>query len=239
VNPYRAIVIGATGAVGSSLVRELLASPLCEEVTAVVRQEPHEDFFDDPNSKLRLQVLDMEQLGTEAIAPARNCDAAFCTMGIGQPRKVTKAQFWKVDVEYALAFARACKLAGVKHFSLLSSVGANASSWSNYLHVKGVVEERLGAIGFQRVSLFRPGLLVTKQIRYGMQDRLTQALYPLVSGLLAPKFHQIKVEDVGRAMRINAERSGGSGVESLTYPEFRQLLDVQPQSPKVKSQGQI
>ena len=35
---YRAVVIGATGAVGSALVRDLLASPRCAEVTALARR---------------------------------------------------------------------------------------------------------------------------------------------------------------------------------------------------------
>ena len=60
----------------------------------------------------------MGQLASQAIPHARNCHAAFSTMGIGQPRKVAKQEFWKVDVEQNTAFARACKIAGVRHFSL-------------------------------------------------------------------------------------------------------------------------
>lgn len=227
---YRTIIIGGTGAVGSALVRELMASPHCEQVTVVARSEPAQGLFDDGNSKLRVRVVDMNQLGNEVIAYARHCDAAFSTMGIGQPRKAAKEQFWKVDVEYNTAFARACKIAGAQHFSLLSSVGADPNSRTNYLHVKGVVEERIQQLGFGRVSLFRPSVLMTKQIRYGLQDSVTQALAPLVSRLLPPRFHQIKVEDLARAMRINAERAGARGVESLTYSEFVGLLGAQPQA---------
>lgn len=228
MNAYRAIVIGGTGAVGSALVRELIASPLCEQVSVMARSEPAEGLFGDERGKLRLHVVDMNQLGTEAVAYARNCQLAFSTMGIGQPRKVAKAEFWKVDVEYATAFARACKIAGARHFSLLSSVGADPNSRTNYLKVKGMAEERISQLGFERVSLFRPSLLVTKQIRYGLQDRIVQALFPLVSRFVAPRFHEIKVEDLGRAMRINAESRVASGAESLTYPEFQNLLAMQP-----------
>lgn len=227
---YRAIVIGGTGAVGSALVRELIASPQCEQVTVVVRNEPADGLFGEATSKLRVHVVDMNQLGNEAIAYARNCEAAFSTMGIGQPRKVAKTQFWKVDVEYTTAFARACKIAGAKHFSLLSSVGADPNSRTNYLHVKGVAEERIQQLGFARVSLFRPSLLVTKQIRYGFQDRVTQALFPLISRMLPPRFHEIRVEDLARAMRINAERIGTPGAEGLTYPDFLELLAAKPEA---------
>jgi uncharacterized protein YbjT (DUF2867 family) len=36
--PYRALVVGATGAVGSALVAELLASPRCQEVLTLTRR---------------------------------------------------------------------------------------------------------------------------------------------------------------------------------------------------------
>ena len=52
-------------------------------------------------------------------------------------------------------------------------------------------------MGFARTSFFPSSLLVTKQIRYGLQDRLTQALFPLLSRFFAPKFHEIKVEELG------------------------------------------
>jgi hypothetical protein len=65
---------------------------------------------------------------------------------------------------------------------------------------------------------------VTREIRYGLQDRVTQALFPRVSWLLPSRYHEIRVEDLGRAMRINAERPGKDGVEILHYAEFVEML---------------
>lgn len=173
--------------------------------------------------KLSHRVVDVDRLELQAREPAAGCEAAFCTMGIGQPRKVSRDEFWKVDVEYASAFARACKTAGVRHLSLLSSVGANRGSPLYYLRVKGEVEERYRSLEFQRVSLFRPSLLVTANLRYGFRDWLNQNLFPRVSGLLPSRFHEIRVEDLARAMRLNAEGQG-SGVEVLHYAECLALL---------------
>ena len=80
--------------------------------------------------------------------------------------------------------------------------------------------------GITRVSLFRPSLLVTREIRYGLQDRITQALFPLVAPLLPKRYHQIRVEDLARAMRTNAERPGPPGVEVLDYGAFQCINDV-------------
>ena len=216
---YRAIVLGGTGAVGSSLVRDLLGSPACAGVVALVRR-PVDLFANSPgHEKLRVEVVPLDQLEAATAPLARGCTVAFCTMGMGQPRKSTFEEFRRIDVEYPGAFARGAKAAGIRHISLLSSVGADVRSATRYLRVKGDAEEAIAAPGFQRTSLFRPSLLVTKDIRYGLQDRLTQALFPLFTPLLPSRFHQITVEQLGRAMRLNAERPG-EGVEVLHYTDF-------------------
>lgn len=220
---YRAVVIGATGAVGSALVRELLASSACVGVVALIRR-PADGL--PPSSKLAVHAVQFDALQERTAKLAAGCEVAFCTIGVGQPRKVAFDEFWKVDVEYAGVFARGAAAAGVRHISLLSSVGANLSSRNSYLRVKGVAEqivERAG-IGIARTSHFRPSLLVTRQLRYGLQDRLTQRLFPLVAPLLPNRYHQIRVEDLARAMRLNAERTGPQGVEVLEYPDFMHLM---------------
>ena len=218
---YRAVIVGATGAVGSALVRELLFSGACAEVVAVTRR-PFDAFTDA--ATLRVQVVNFEQLERATSESAKACDVAFCTMGIGQPRKVAFDELWRVDVDYAGAFARGAAAAGVRHLSLLSSVGADVASLNPYLRVKGTAERVVEQAGIARTSFFRPSLLVTRNIRYGLQDRVTQALFPLVSPILPRRYHQVRVEDLARAMRINAEQPGRTGVEVLEYSDFLRLL---------------
>ena len=220
---YRALVIGATGAVGSALVGELLASPRCAAVTILTRRSTGMFAGVPGAAKLTQRVVDMDRVDLQAREPAAGCGAAFCTMGIGQPRKVPREEFWKVDVEYAGAVARACREAGVRHMSLLGALGANPRSANHYLRVKGTVEERYRSLGFARLSLFRPSVLVTEKLRYGFQDWLTQRLFPLASRVLPSRFHQIRVGDLARAMRLNAERDG-AGAEVLYYDDYLALL---------------
>ena len=62
---------------------------------------------------------------------------AICTLGVGEPSKVSKEEFVKIDKTAVLEFAGACKKAGVRHFELLSSVGISATSRSFFLRTKG------------------------------------------------------------------------------------------------------
>jgi uncharacterized protein YbjT (DUF2867 family) len=221
---YRAVVAGATGAVGGALVRELIASEACTEVVTIARRRVN-GFPDSP--KLTPHVVDFTFLKDETRDVAAGCDVAFCTIGIGQPRKATAEEFWQVDVELAGAFAGGAKAAGARHISLLSAVGANLESRNWYLRVKGEAEQRVANAWVERTSLFRPSVLLTRDIRYGLQDRVTQSLFPIVQVALPRKYHGIRVEDLARAMRINAERAGPPGVEVLEYSEFRRLLERQ------------
>lgn len=214
----RAIVIGGTGAVGGALVRELAASTAWDGVTVIVRRPA---AFDE---RVNVAVVDYANLERETARLAASYDAAFCTMGIGQPRKVSLDEFRRVDVEYVGAFARGAAKAGVKHCTLLSAIGTAPNSRITYARVKAESEQAVIDAGFERVSLFRPSVLVTKEIRYGLQDRVTQLFFPMIAPLLPRRYHQIRVEDLARAMRLNAERGGMRGVEVLDYGEFSALL---------------
>jgi uncharacterized protein YbjT (DUF2867 family) len=211
-------------------VRELLASEMWSGVTALVRRRT--DLFEQAagRAKLTEHIVEMGEAAkleqhTASLAPDH--DAAFCTMGIGQPSRAPKEEFWRVDVELAGAFARGCRTAAIPHISLLSSVGADAGSRTYYLKVKGRAERAVTELDFPRVSIFQPSLLVTREIRYGLQDQITQAVFPWIAPLLPSRFHQITVEELGRAMRINAERPSDRRVEILRYRDFVALLAAQ------------
>lgn len=218
--PYRSVVVGASGVVGSALVRELLAAADCEEVVTVTRR-PLEALS---SPKLRAEVIDLANLEAATADAAAGCDRAFCTIGVGQPRKTTYRDFWRVDVEYAGAFARGAAAAGVGHISLLSSVGSDLNSRNPYMRVKGAAEQAVQSAGIARTSFFRPSLLVTDNIRYGLQDRIVQSVFPALSTLLPARFRPIHVADLAKAMKLNAERSRREPVEVLHYPEFVTLL---------------
>jgi uncharacterized protein YbjT (DUF2867 family) len=228
------VLLGATGAVGSALLRELLDAPGWGTVVLIGRRAPEaflEGLAPAERARVRSYVISMTTLGaeTEHLLRAQGGVggwAGFCTLGIGQPRKRPREEVWQVDVGYAGAFARGCRAAGVAHASLLSSVGADAASRNYYLRVKGSAEAAVVGAGFPRVSLFRPSLLVTPDVRYGLQDRLSRWVMPKLSPLLPSRFHEIRVEDLARAMRVNAEGPPAGGVEILHYAEFAEILSL-------------
>jgi hypothetical protein len=109
------IMVGATGAVGGATLTELFNMELCNDIIILGRRlvenvgasfvkQYSVDLFNPTTYK---SYIDKQEV-------------AICTLGVGQPSKVSKDEFIKIDKSAVLDFARTCKNAGKKHFQLLS-----------------------------------------------------------------------------------------------------------------------
>lgn len=96
----------------------------------------------------------------------------------------SQAAFRAVDHDAVLAFARAAQAAGVRHFIVITAVGADAASGVFYSRVKGEVERDLAALGFDRLDILQPGLILGPRAERRPVEALFQALAPLLGPLL-------------------------------------------------------
>lgn len=191
-----AIVIGATGMVGSQVLRELLASPDYERVLAVVRRPVL-----PPHPKLVVIETPFDQL--DAVLADVSADKAFCCLGTTIRQAGTKAEFHRVDYGFAYAAAHRLRQNGTAHFLLVSAVGADASSPVFYNRVKGRLEQDIDALGYATFSVFRPSLLLGNRREHRLGEALTARLSPLLAPLLIgplQKLHPVPAETVAHAM---------------------------------------
>jgi uncharacterized protein YbjT (DUF2867 family) len=196
-------MIGATGAVGSHVARALSAMPEVKRLTLIGRR-PLEGLS---GSRIEQHVADVLDPATYSA------------------HLVSHEELERIDKRAALDFAVACKAAGVKHFSLLASVGANAKSSKHYLRTKGELEDGLRALRFQRLSLFHPSMILTPTNRYGLSQGILLAVWPIISPALigpARKFRGIAVDQLGDAIARNLLRDK-TGEEVLHWDEIVEL----------------
>ena len=216
------VMLGATGAVGSHVAKTLATMPDVGSLTLLGRR-PLEGLLGDQILQRSIDVLDTASY--EAFLPGH--PAAICTLGVGQPSKISKDEFVKIDKRAVIAFASACKDVGVGHFALLGSVGANPRSRSFYLRTKGELEEELKSMGFERLSLFRPSLILTPTNRYGLAQALALAIWPRLSPFLSGglrRYRGIQVDRLGYAMAVNL-RTRKTGVEILHWDAIDALAE--------------
>lgn len=215
-----AILIGATGLVGGHCLKLLLQSPRYDRVIAVSRRP-----VPLKHKKLVRVETPLEQLG-QALGKVK-ADDAFCCLGTTIRQAGTKAEFHKVDYGYALEFAHHVLRSGAKHFLLVSALGAHARSPVFYNRVKGLLEQDVAALGFDRVSIFRPSLLVGERV----EERPGEAVGLRLSGLIAPflrgplsAMHPVRGADVAAAMVACAGADGEAGVSVFRYDDMQALI---------------
>lgn len=102
--------------------------------------------------------MDFEKL-SEYSEAFNGHNVGFCVLGTTRG-KSGKEGFYRVDHDYIMESAKLAADAGCKHFNLLSSQGANKTSMAYYTKVKGQVDEEVSALSFERVSIYRPGVLL-------------------------------------------------------------------------------
>lgn len=195
-----AIIIGATGLVGSSLVQQLAS--LYDKVIVIARTQPK-----GMNESMHFyQLKDFSQMAEmfNTISLTHEADAFSC-LGTTLKQAGGEDQFRQVDFEYNLAFAKACHDKGVQRFFLLSAMGADSGSRFFYNKVKGELEQAITALNFEQLAIFRPSLLLGKHEKRPLET-IAQTAYNLIKPLVPRKLpvRPIEAERVAMAMILVA-----------------------------------
>ena len=149
----RAVIIGATGAVGKVLVRQLLCDERYHFVEIFVRSP-----WDIQHPKLICHVVDFEQMAQWY--HLIEGDVAFSCLGTTKKQAGGKANQWHIDYDYVIQFAKYCKAQSVQIFVLVSSKGADYRSKVFYLYLKGRIEQAIAQLHFNRTIIIRPSSLI-------------------------------------------------------------------------------
>ena len=213
-------MIGGTGAVGKEVVKALIQNPNLESLTLLGRR-PLEGIND---KRLIQHLIDIFKPETYS-KNLKGHDVAICTLGVGQPSKMAKDEFIKIDKTAVYNFANECALSRIKHFELLASVGISSSSQSFYLRTKGELVDDINKLDFERFSVFQPSMILTPTNRYGLSQGILLKAWPLLKPLLIgplKKYRGIHVKQLGLAMAANAF-TNKKGTEYLEWNDFIEL----------------
>lgn len=199
---YKALVLGASGLVGQSLVTELLHDQRYSEVRCLVRKPMYASSFNDPNRKLQPLVIDFDKL--DDYQGYFSVDHVYVCLGTTIKKAKSRSAFRKVDFEYVHAAAQTAGLHDVKSFVWISSVGANAQSPNFYLKVKGELENAIFSMSsLEHAFAVRPSLLLGDRQEARVAEKcgiaVAQALSPFLIGKLA-KYRPIEAVDVAQKM---------------------------------------
>ena len=149
----KAIVIGATGATGKSLLPLLATSSEVESIDCFGRRHP--DFT---HQKLNSHQIDFSH--PDDWREKVQGDVLFACLGTTLKAAGSKEAQWAIDYEANLEFAKAARQNGVNALVLISASGANSASRLFYQRMKGELEQAMLALKFPHLIIFRPPLLI-------------------------------------------------------------------------------
>jgi uncharacterized protein YbjT (DUF2867 family) len=211
---FRVLIIGGTGQVGAAVVRALAAEPSCAEVVMVNRRA----ISPTADTRVRQVILhtaavqfpaEVSKLAQSMVALGDPVYGASC-VGVGKgSMKWSEDQLKALEIGVVGGFARGCRAGCISQFSLLSAVGSSSKSRIRYVRVMGLKEETVEGIGFQRLAIFRPGIIAG--------NAHTPGYLAWLGRLIPGRFGSIKQEDIGRA--FVAEFISNSAQNGVVYLE--------------------
>lgn len=212
-----AILLGASGLVGSALLKQLIDDPEYIRIITIVRKP-----FKINHPKIKQMVVDFNK--PESFKDHIKGDVLFSTFGTTIKKAGSKKNQYKIDFTYQYEIAKAASENGVKHYVLVSSAGADPKSIIFYSKIKGELDQEVRHLNFDHISILRPSMLDGDRIekRSGEQIglKIMNALLPWLP--FFKKYRPIKDSIVASAM-INVVNSNNNKYKIY---ELEQIFDL-------------
>ncbi len=215
----RALIVGATGLIGSCCLERLLADETVTEVVALTRAP-----LTRKHPKLIQRVIDFERLTTQD--GLTGMDTVFCALGTTFKRAGSKPAFERVDYVYVKQLAELAAASGVGRFVLVSAVGASLRSPAFYGRVKGRAEAAVKSLPFRTVHILRPSMLLGKRLEPRFNEEILKPFTGIVTLLLIGPLRRLRPVQADRvaAMMVNLTKGDEPGTY-IHYPSAIEITD--------------
>lgn len=199
-----AIVLGATGLIGQNLTLKLAQQSHINKVIAVTRKT-----VDYSHPKIENQVVDFSLL--EQYSQTFLGDILFSCLGTTKKQAGSTEAQRIIDVDYQLTAAKLAANNGVSEYFLVSSSGSNATSKNAYLQMKGELENKIMDLGFERICIFQPSLLLGERNHFRIGEKLGSWILPTLCKLpILKRFKPIYGAQVATKMcQVSAQQTVG------------------------------
>ena len=180
-----ALVFGSTGLVGSHLLSELINNSNYSKVKIFVRStsEIHD-------SKIEIIKTDFNNLDKH-FEDIKGDECFFC-IGTTKKNSPSKFEYRKIELDIPIKIAKIAKFNLVKSFFFVSSGYANSKSSGDYLKFKGLVEEEIKNLNFDKIGIMRPSFLLGKRKEERVGEKIGIIIFKLLTPILIGPFRKMR-----------------------------------------------
>ncbi len=191
-----ALLFGSTGLVGAHVLNYLIQNSNYSKIKLFVRS-----FTGINNSKIEIINTDFNNLNKHA-EDIKGDDCFFC-IGTTKKKSPNKNEYQKIELDIPKEIAQIAKSNLVKSFFFVSSGYANPKSSGEYLKLKGLVEEEIKNLNFDKIGIMRPSFLLGERQEERIGEKFGIIIFKLLTPILIGPFRKmrpIQSEIVARAM---------------------------------------
>ena len=191
-----ALVFGSTGLVGGHLLDQLIKNENYNKIKLFVRSEI---IIND----LKVEIVKTDFNNMEKHKEEMTGDHCYFCIGTTKKNSPDKDEYRRVELDLPKQIAQITKSNSVNSFVFVSSGYADPNSSGDYLKFKGLVEEELKRLSFNKLGIMRPSFLIGDRKEKRLAEKLGIFVFKLLSPLfLGPlkKMKPIQSEKVAKAM---------------------------------------
>ena len=213
-NKKSALILGASGLVGSEVLSLSLESDLYNKIVIVVRSP-----LTIKHNKLVEKIIDFDMPKWEEIFPV---DHVYCCLGTTIKKAGSKTNFIKVDHDYPLAFAAAAKKWESSIYSVITAAGVSPESKIFYNNVKGQLEKKLKSLELFSTLIFRPSLLLGERKEFRLGEKIGSGIAKVTSWMTPKTYRAIHCKAVAKAMLAEsfADKTGFNIISNKSMHRF-------------------
>ena len=191
-----ALVFGSTGLVGGHLLDQLIKNENYNKIKLFVRSEI---IINDR----KVEIVKTDFNNMEKHKEEMTGDHCYFCIGTTKQNSPDKDEYRRVELDLPKQIAQITKSNSVNSFVFVSSGYADPNSSGDYLKFKGLVEEELKRLSFNKLGIMRPSFLIGDRKEKRLGEKLGIFVFKLLSPLfLGPlkKMKPIQSEKVAKAM---------------------------------------
>ena len=191
-----ALLFGSSGLVGGHVLNHLIQNSNYSKIKLFVRS-----FIEINDPKIEIIKTNFNNLNehTEDIKG----DECFYCIGTTKKKSPNKNEYQKIELDIPKKIAQIAKSNSIKSFFFVSSGYANPKSSGEYLKCKGLVEEEIKNLNFDKIGIMRPSFLLGERQEERVGEKFGIIIFKLLTPILIGPFRKmrpIQSEIVAKAM---------------------------------------
>jgi uncharacterized protein YbjT (DUF2867 family) len=181
-----AILLGATGFIGSLLLERLIADDSYVKIKLFSRSSAH-----TTSTKVEEHLLDLVDL--EATTDLFFGDEIFCCIGTTAAKTKDKSKYTAIDYGIPVTAAKLAKQNNINTFIVLSSMGADVSSSVFYSKTKGEMERDVLAQKIPQTFILRPSLIGGRRAEFRLGEKIGKVFMTALNPFLIGSYEKYKI----------------------------------------------